>query len=186
MKELKKNINNANIIQGLLKEALFLDLDLSYNQEEVSGYGKVIELDTNNSTDILIFMNDTQHLNIEKNINITFFFKNFLLTFQSKIVQCSHPFIIIKNATNVDLVNLRHQKRINIPSNIQIENRVLLKNDDNIFKCRLKVLDISINGLGGLLTCSSKNVVDTNSKLEGLIFFKGQWLTIKGKNKVNN
>ena len=114
---MKKEVSHKNIIKGLLKEALFLDLEVQIHLAESFIHGRIVELNDNDEQAMMLYL-DPGALSaapFPERIEISIFFKNFMARFEAHVSFLRMPFLMIKLPETIYLTNERNENRHHPP-----------------------------------------------------------------------
>ena len=165
-----KEITKKEIINGLLKEALFLDIDVDFLIEKIKVRGKMIDLSTENDQIMLFFENQFEQSSGTE-ISVVFNFEKFQISFLTSNLSGTSPFYMIQTPEKLQIVNNRSNKRFN--SEVKSFSRVTLDSEEESQICKFKIQNVSFNGVGGELVTKLEESKIKNSRINGSIFFKG-------------
>ncbi|MBY0515909.1 MAG: hypothetical protein K2P81_03300 [Bacteriovoracaceae bacterium] len=179
---MKKTVSNQNVIKGILKEALFLDLEVQIQFKEMTILGRIVEIGENDSRAIMIYLDSFSEAdqNIEGEVQLSILFKNFKTLSTQKVSFLRAPFLMVDYPETIELTNERAEQRLSLESTSYEWTRVLLDNGDMKIGAIFKALNISQNGVGGELIFPSSFSLTSNVSLKGDYWINKQWISISG------
>lgn len=179
---MKNQVTHKNIIKGILKEALFLDLEGEIEIGKSTLHGRIVELSDNEDEAMMLYLDldETLPNDLPANVKISIFFKNFMARFDANIAFWRTPFVMIKFPTSVTLSNDRTEARYHLSEDVSTWTRVAIDNGECHAIAQFRPTNLSQNGLGGELVFPQNFELHPNTKISGDHWFNGQWVKLQG------
>jgi hypothetical protein len=182
---LKKSVTNSNIIKGIIKEALFLDLEVELLLNEFPMRCQIVEVNDGENCSFLLYTENgvTSAQPDDENLEVSIFFKNFRVNFQSLVDFSRTPFFMLKMPSEIHLINQRQELRHKVDLSNVDWARVSIRNPHQVAPGYFKLSNISKNGFGGELISENGFILSTQSTFSGKYWFENTWLELEGNIK---
>lgn len=177
---MKKKIESVDIIKGLLKEALFLDLEVQLEISNKTSTARIVELNESGQEGILLYLNESIPVEDSDKVTVSIFFKNFMVKYTSPSLFLRSPFLMVEFPKQINLSNERAESRVILHEDKRSWMRVFLSNNESKIVAMFRPANISANGLGGELNFQTTYELRPGTKIEGDYWCHDQWLKISG------
>lgn len=175
-------VTHKNIIKGVLKEALFLDLEAQVDLGGTIIHGRIVELSDNETEAMMLYLDLDEGLptDLPMEAQISVFFKNFMARFQVQISFWRMPFLMLHFPDEITLSNERTETRHHLGEDAATWTRVALDNGTTHVVAQFRPTNLSQNGIGGELTFPEGFELRPDTSISGDHWYNGQWIKIGG------
>lgn len=181
---MKKIVTDLKIIKGILKEALFLDLEASLVVADSQIHGRIVELSDSADEAVLLYLDFDEHIpEFANSHELKIYFKNFRVQSELAISYYRPPFLMLKQPVSMILSNEREDSRHAVDSNENKWARISLLNGDDSTSGHFRLNNISRNGFGGELVYPAALKIGPGTKIECDYWYGSQWLPLIGELK---
>jgi hypothetical protein len=179
---LKKDVRHKPIIKGILKEALFLDLEIQVTAGGQVFHGRIVELGDKESEALLLHldMEDALPNEVTGDVRFSIFFKNFKTNATAGVGFYRPPFLMLGQPDVMLISNERQEVRIYLEDESSSWTRVYLENDEGSVLAQFRPTNLSRNGIGGELVFPSGYVLTPGTRVKGSHWYNQQWIQITG------